>query len=662
MNKYSVICNKKIIKNTFMILFLLFFISSFLSMRYGKISISNNLLIGAIVIYAVNNILIFLDKETEYKTYVQFLIINIIISMVLYLALLCKDTQKNWYAYLEVCIFNFLAVMFLIEVITKAKNRFSIKKNHLFIAAVCIFYFLLELDGIFATPRWDALVYYDANWGDVITKIPEKFDFTMASLDAFQIQSHYSYGYGFIATIGEFIGNGQAYGVILIQVILTMIMLGCFYGIMNFFFENYKNSFNIIATLFLAVSPIIMGHSIYISTDYPMLAFFIIFVYLELKEYKYLSFFVAILFVFSKEPALIMYGGYLAYKWLYEYFVNNQFTIKSFGIYVWRNLVKFVVFFSPLILWLLALMAKDYAYFGHWDLTQDSVITTSKTAETNYFGISVENIVIKLKQIFVLNFQWIITLGILIMLVYLIIKKVDKEFKGKLGKLGFIFVPIASNVVFNMMYVTVYNTRYVLVCVFGLYFLCLVLLYNVIKNVKWMKVILVVASIVMLVQSYTSIDVVSNIVFPSKKIGAVTVVASGKEFGFTDCVVNNKTYIYIEKILNKAYELIEDKNPAIAIDNSSGNKVLELWGDYSYREIYWNRNKKKITYDVTDEKINILSWDTNNIYRSESQRTYYFCMPWDDEEIINRMKKEYKINSCKNVRYMGCEMKVYELE
>lgn len=628
------------------------------------ITVSNIFLAVAVLLYLCFELFVYYKNENNLPIILQMFIINFTIALFFNLAFFNTLSSKNWLAYLELAVFNFLVILYLIGFFMGGKAKVKIEKYHFYIGGILLLFIILSIDTFGITPRWDALVYYDAGLGDYITGIPRKFDFSLSSFNVFQLIGHYSAGYAFFAAMGEFIGRGRAYGVIIVQMIVVLISIICFYGILNYFVPKYKKSFNILAMCIFAFSPIVLGSYFTVCQDYFVMYLFIIMFYLEIKGWYYLSFFVSILFVFTKEPAIIIYCTFVACKWLYRYFANNTFHWKSVFVFIKNNIFDLFISVIPFILFMLVFWVSHGSYYGHWDTTENTgIVTTTSTAQMDCFGFTIENFLVKCKQIFVLNFSWIFVIIIIAVFFRMLFRKIDKGSIQCKGKLFIFFVPVISNLLFNFFYLTNWNTRYSVICVMGVYFAGIICSYLLFENRKMLAVFSGGLIFLLLVQTYTSIDVVTNMVFTTKNVGSIKVVdaAHDDEFMCSDAIVNNKSYIYIETMLNRAYRDIAEENPVICIDNICGNKALQLWGDYSsdLRVLRWDKSRERFVFDESCEAINVYPVDKKTIKKLRTDKIYYFNVTWDDPQTLKMLESKYKVQDCKEFSCFGWTMKRY---
>lgn len=261
---------EKTIKQILFVFCVLFFGLAYASIRKQSLAltevssqsvmISNIFLMIGILLYLCFNLLIYYKNEKDLEIIFQMFLINFLVALFINLAFFNTLSPKTWIAYVELAAFNFLVILYFIGFFMgENRRKVKIERHHIYISGILLLFIVLSVDTFGITPRWDALVYYDAGFGEYITDIPKKFDLSLNSINALQLQTHYSFGYAFFAAIGEFIGRGKAYGVIIVHLIVVLISIICFYGILNYFVPKYKKNVNILATCMFAFSPIALG-------------------------------------------------------------------------------------------------------------------------------------------------------------------------------------------------------------------------------------------------------------------------------------------------------------------------------------------------------------------------------------------------------------------
>lgn len=665
---------ERMIKQILFAFCILFFVIAYASLRKQSLSmtevssqvvtISNIFLAMAALVYLCFNLFIYYKNEKNLEVILQMFIINITIALFLNLAFFNTLSSKNWLAYLELAVFNFLTILFLIGFVMGRKVKVNIERRHLYIGCVLLLFVLLSIDTFGITPRWDALVYYDSGLGEYITDIPKKFDFSLNSIRALQLAGHYSFGYSFFAAMGEFIGKGRAYGVIIIQLIVVLLSISSFYGILNYFVPKYREDFNILAACIFAFSPIVLGSYFTVCQDYFVMYLFVVMFYFEIRHWHYLALFFSVLFVFTKEPAIIIYFTFVASKWLYQYFTNNKFSWKGIYLFVKENIYDLFISIIPLLFFVLVFWVCHGSYYGHWDTTQNTgIITTTSTAQTDCFGFTFENFIVKCKQVFVLNFSWVFMIIAAVLLLRMLFRKGKETCIQHKGELLIFFIPVLSNLFFNFFYLTNWNTRYSVICVMGLYFAGILCVYQLFASRKVVAVSLGGLTVLLLIQTYTSIDIVTNTVFMAKDVGGIKVVDAAHDdmFMCSDAIVNNKSYIYIETMLNRAYRDIAEENPVICIDNLCENKALQLWGDYSsdLRALRWDRHRERFVFEQSCEEVNVYPVDEKSIKKLHSNKIYYYNVAWDNPKTLRMLKSKYKLQNCEEFSCFGWKLKRY---
>jgi hypothetical protein len=257
--------------------------------------------------------------------------------------------------------------------------------------------------------------------------------------------------------------------------------------------------------------------------------------------------------------------------------------------------------------------------------------------------------------------------------------------KGRpIWTIGEELVPILCSLlgftVFCLVFVTYNHARYMLPQFF---FLALFSVLVISQTGNWMKGKVAGLSILILlmgIQSFTSIDIVTEKLsgFASIDTGDGVVlstnwIASPDNLG--DPIVYNRQYSYLDETLRRVFQLIEPtENTKILLpspyrgQNSYGYHeeyiFFNLLGDYkySYCDVFWNEEKNELILGGTDNgelvSFLLLNEDTPEKLQAENE-LYYLSLPWveDDMELL----EDYTVLDEETIAYRGWKIIVKHL-
>ena len=447
---------------------------------------------------------------------------------------------------------------------------------------------------------------------------------------------HASTGYTLILMLGKIIWPNTDCGIICMQIAVAMVSIFAFGGIVNAIFKDISQIDKTIMTSIYAFSPFVLGMVGDVSLDYGMLCMFVVLIYCWVKKKILLEFFVGIIFCFTKEPAVIIYGGYLLGRYivLIKTIKKNNFSLRC----IFKQPNIYIASIPPMI-WLIAFFLKGEMW------------GSSGGGQSNYFGYSPLNIITKIKQFTILNFNWLLWITILAICIYFI---ANKKKKLNISKYS---IPICGAmiffVLFNCIYITVTHARYILpMTVFtslGLGLVCSNIVNNLVR-----RCILGGICVLLLVQSFWGIDPFTSNVFASidvgeKKISCLTY-NSNKEID--DAIIYNREYLQYVDLLNEVFKQLKiDENCVLAVD---GNSFLSYWLEGPYG-LQWNKDKQKLQRSAENSTISldIINLEERRMYTGK--RILYLKPTWIVQEEGNVLDAEKII-----ISHNGWEMIVYE--
>lgn len=326
-----------------------------------------------------------------------------------------------------------------------AECRLFLRKNRclfLLLFLVCILY-------IPCFSYWfksDSNVYYT----DMVMK-QGGWDFTVGSaLSSFMLGGHLCYGYSFFLAIGQSLFPNHGIGIRLVLLLLYLVTIFLFSKILEKLLPSMGKLENILVTGVFVFTPIVFGILFEANIDFPLLCFWTWFMYCHVTGKQILRLFAGVLTCFSKEIGVLFVVGFFISNYIYDLIYRNrklpvsQITEKMFQA---MNLSDFFTCFSSAFLFLIcSIFAK-----GGW---ASNAVTAPKGTEgmlENTIQFSLPYILIKLKQIFILNFQWLFTMIAIVFFIYLFSKKI----KLCITQMGFTLTMLFGGFLcFNFFYFT----------------------------------------------------------------------------------------------------------------------------------------------------------------------------------------------------------------
>lgn len=481
--------------------------------------------------------------------------------------------------------------------------------------------FLYDTDAVQA--RWDGLLYY------LTCK-----ELDISSLSNLAVYGHIAQTYGMLNGIGNLIVENTFAVMVGLNILLMLSSIIGFYMLLREMVSDTDESQYMIATVVYAWSPFVLGMVYYHSLDFYCGCLFVWVLYaLYKRKWIYFSIF-SLLFCFTKEPAIIIYAAMCAGTVIWDILEDSGY---SFFDRLRRCFVRKQYYLMVLtgILWLVT-----YKILGPW------------SAGNGGFSINVSYVLDKLKNLYVLNFNWIFTLLAVGGSMWILFKKGDKQI---LKQLIPIWCSQIAFTLFSCIFNTVNHPRYNDTNQVTLYLLALVpLLYYCEK--KKGGVIIGCLSILCLLSSFVTCDPVTRSYYDKADIGKATMIYT-TALPLGDSMIYNRQMLGFETALDNALEdaLCDGQpvlfptlgNNAYAFDGMA--KVGEIADDYMLQTEFWDEiNKRRVAekrggikefqvYQLTKE----MDWD--KLEKETSGSVNYIYIPNVCDLYSGYIKEHYQI-------------------
>lgn len=454
---------------------------------------------------------------------------------------------------------------------------------------ICIIFAILSLGTLDEMPMYDSGAYYSWN----ITKLAPNFDFTPGNISDYCLADHTAVGYGIFVLLGELLSPHTSVGVHAINILLAIISVAAFYKSLKLLFPHRSELVIALATGVYAFAPNMLGLVGTINTDVPGIYFFVILWYCYLKGYRALELFFAWVFICMKEPNAVYYAFFVMGIALVEIYNKkiSLFSVKNLVKIIRLNIVRII----PLIFWVLYYIAPDRnSYYA-----SSQSLFSSDGIHT--FGFSMENLVVKLEEIFIFNCSWLFSLFILISIGLAIIGK------KKLISLDKLF-PLISALIgvfaFNIFYLDHPHPRYISMGIMVFAVISILLLLSADKAAV-RNIGLGSGMIILMVQSFITIDPLTYMIFPTlNRSGSSFGIITTGSYRLDDAAIYNREYSGWEEVLNQILQRGEFDSDSVIVFPGYEN-IPRL---YSYGDImHWNTKKMRIQPYASEDTIPIVT-------------------------------------------------------
>lgn len=421
-------------------------------------------------------------------------------------------------------------------------------------AGICVIIAVLALSctGILDTfQRWDASQY--------LLYMLDKDYWCLFSVEGLSLCGHPCLSYSAGAVIIQCFVGDSARALVMMNVFLFLASVAAFYGIVRRLSVNKSKWLVWGGTLIYALSPYLYGVVTSTTIDYPLLCLYVVMAYCLVSDNKIFLFFAALLFVFTKEPAIVILNGFFAGVVLYELLESGEKGIfrrigKIFRLQAWSiwipaviDVIWLVFYFTPVReAWKWGSQENSYGNFGFkWSYVAD-----------------------RIKMMFGLNWIWFFAFLGIIGICVCIKRRAGEERRYRLPLL----LGVIASLLFNCLFITGNVPRYNGPFFIVLYLYC-VILFGYIRQ-GWLRYGLTGACILLnLASCFYTFDPVSRSIYPMIDVGNQMIAGTD----LWDEIVYNRQYTGLDKVIDEAIALVRDE----------GEDCVICWPADGTASIYW---------------------------------------------------------------------------
>lgn len=531
-------------------------------------------------------------------------------------------------------------------------------QTHWEIFLLSAIFIALSVNTLSTMTRLDSNIYYtylnDAKYWNL------SFD----TVINFKLGGHQSIGYTLWALIGIYLTPDSPVGVRCINLFLVVSSLFCLSAVYKKILPTKSRCFQAMAVAAFVFNPLILGIIYEINLDLPSVCFYIWVLYALMYHKNILLLCSSLFLAFSKETGILLLFG-IAVGWGLSWFIP---LIKNYKQRTFRELLREVPL-ATCALFVIApiLMLLSMKFTSIW--RQDSLNGQSQSAQgMETFAFNIENTIIKLKELFILNFSWIfILVGIIALLIIVLRKKkISSDAKNALIQGLPLYISCLFFIGFQFVYITYCHIRYITPYLPGIIGLVFFLIYVAISQRK--SICLISGYLILiLIQNFYTLDPLSKLVCPTIDIGASQIISTRtfvrssentiqttrtnpelvQELQLTQSAIYNRQYMQFLSVFAKFIETIQyDDATFIAVapiyDNEvSGMTWNSLFGRWYSNELFYDTQKKQLTDDTSKEKLNLsIVSSRKDIEYQDYERIYLISFPYnsafDEQKFLNR--------------------------
>lgn len=618
---------------------LILFIIAYLC-ALSKIQVLSNSLFGIAIITFCASTILFI-KTMSIKNKVQVLIVLFIVTLFWDLTVLNSDVAL---VHKKLMIIGLLSLngslIYILVSIRKMKlyNYFlDWILNHKELIVIITIFIFLNFPLLSSLFRSDSLTYYRA-----ILDSKNTWDFTLNNTSVFFLCGHNTFSVSIIYFIGEYLIPESGIGLRVILMIMSSITIIAFEDILSYLFKNINKSLRLILISIFAFSPLFFGLFYELGTDFPMMCFFILFIWAKVRNYKVFELFFMVSCCFAKEIGIVLCALYLCGEIIFKIITSKNIVKSLFNYYNILYLlvpIFFVMGFFQKSSWL-------SKFTNNSEVVNDVVDSTFIKA--NSIAFNWDYIFNKANELFIIHFQWLLVLLIILCIIISFIKGRKKDNYNNTYVLS-ISCSFIGFLGFNFFFITYLNYRYVQTMIFFIIYFLAECFNRTRISEKVLKGLSITSLILISIESYYTIDPITKQTLNTINIGSTELVhtktfikinpnyfVSSKEsdevynFVLLDGASTNRQITGLENVLENALASINYKEedvlviPIIFKDDTT--TMYNIFGNNQIRNLMWDSERENISYNENDTIIKFISSIdyVSSINLDENLNYYYF--------------------------------------
>lgn len=644
--------------------------------------------LAVIILSAVIAVLIdILLKKAGKNIWQQIVIISVLpmifsgVSIVFNKPMISAGSQSIYYLYAIFFCTLYLIVQYAVQwvcsvTITDVKAFLVRHKVMLVLLLIAV---ILRIPYLDLLPRWDSGEYYFR-----LTLGVQHFEYTsfMDFVENFSLCGHPTLVFCLIYMIGEILFPMRVVGVSIVSLILAVIALWCIYKIFLRLLKGITPQKAAVYTFVLSMAPLFYSTAMYFNPDYAMAIFLIFVIYSYVYRKPILAGVASLMCFQTKETGLVLVGGLVIGIFVQHFLENKNKTFFKKLFTDWR------LYFTLAATMLQFAYSQTIGGLSNWtqNANEEPGLRWDNYGE-NCLGWNPQYIWVRLKQQFILNFNWIVTAVIVVCIVLLILnRKKIKESIGKNHDICGIVGAFTALLAFSSLYITASVARY---NVAGDILLYLILFYMINRVdceicsrktdwfMKWGSYIFSAIFVVLITgQCFFTIDPMTRAFFQKLDAGNTEIYYVGKveninQIYYGDYLIYNTQYTYIDKAYDKLLADVdfEPGKVDIILPESNGSFIV---GNIPFYYLSWDTNLKRRVFYENENAIGMENYILIEQITSGElpkkrlrSRAVLVCNPYwvhiDREKAVNALSKYYEISEEKTAKTFQGSIIYYEL-
>lgn len=559
----------------------------------------------------------------------------------------------------------FWTVIFFTSFFTKReRNLLSIlSKDFLPIVLICFSYIVFFFANYTVWFKLDSETYASS-----IMQNAGTWTFSLANMKPFLMGGHTSYAYAMLLTIGELLIPKFGIGIRVINLLISLAAIVSFYLIVDIIWDHNKK-LDVFLTLIFTYAPLFYGISYLVSSDFPLLCFFTIFLFASFYEIIPLKWLMIVCVCFSKETGIFFVVGEYLGETISSYVQKKEDPQRR------KHFISFLFDWNKINIYISTIAYLCVLLFGSSGWAKNFRAIFSPSDATGY-DIPLNTYrwwhypIFKTFECFFMNFYWLIWVLVIEMLVsvelyrrsrkmsvneYLVFIGIQKRQKYYVP----IFLTYLTFYLMGILYLTYIHYRYIqLGHLF--YVLILGIVVDLIprKKIGQKEWLLFPVLALFFIESFVLFDPVTFAFFKKFDAGNGRLVSTRQYWYITlndensigyyweaeDSVMAghylaegteyNRETIGLQRVLEKSFTDIDYKSDKLIVLNNIGGWIEytcgELFGVMDAGGWFWDPDYKTVVRYDTGIPITFVTDDVDLRQYQMFNEIYYFDLPFNE--------------------------------
>lgn len=420
-----------------------------------------------------------------------------------------------------------------------------------------------------------------------------------------KLAAHIAHGYVFMALIGELLVPGSAVGLQWSQMAMGIGAACCLYKIFRILFPKMKPAMAWLAGFLVSIQPMFLGLSTMCNLEYGITVFFLYAFYCYISRKYILMAFWLLMLGTTKETGVMMAVGFVGSMLLANIIAGiRSIGLKSFIENIKKRFNYKWAIVLGLIIAVLVVFANVVLNMTVWGgLTLKEVISFGGEGNMT-FTINRKHLMMKLAQLFVLNFSWIwVIIAVIGMVVWVFDRK--SEDKLPLKPLVVLITCYIGYTFFLVFYQEAKQPRYNMLSDVIFLMFALFLLIKMFKSEKTTLKVMLITGLVMFVECFVTIDPLTTKVFTlieTNRLPMVFTATFQSEKAVMDSNAGDFAYYnYQYTFIDRA---IEDILAEFSWEGSTRilSASTEIETQFFYDDLRWDTLYERWGYDTTGDQ------------------------------------------------------------